>query len=331
MSAQEPFRLEEATIDELHEAIKAGKTTCVAVVQHYIDRVRAYNGVASLLVTEDGAPVAAATGAVRARAPLRFPTETVKASDDLPRSRQVSGPAARIRPHGADRLRPFGAAAIRDDRRQAQCRPAQCARHPQHPRRAFGDLPRRVRPAPLRGAAAARRAAGLRAFSQTPRCARTRRRARRDLRAQSRSRQDADVRRRLLVQGPVRHQGHAHDRRRRRGLRHRFPGARPCAGRAIAQQGRDHFRQGGLHRIQRPRRRSRRPAHSPKRCCRRCSAISAAAGAATRPTPTTRRAPPRWGRARARASRSAPISSWRASARRPAPRPAAPPTTMRWP
>ena len=38
-----------------------------------------------------------------------------------------------------------------------------------------------------------------------------------------------------------------------------FPGARPHAGRAAAQQGRDHLRQGGEHRIQRPRRRSRRP------------------------------------------------------------------------
>ena len=50
-----PFRLEEATIDELHRAIRAGQTTCVAVVEHYIARARAYNGVASLLVTEDGA------------------------------------------------------------------------------------------------------------------------------------------------------------------------------------------------------------------------------------------------------------------------------------
>ena len=46
----EPFRLEEATIGELHAAIKAGRTTCVAVVQHYIDRVRAY-----VLRTERGA------------------------------------------------------------------------------------------------------------------------------------------------------------------------------------------------------------------------------------------------------------------------------------
>jgi len=84
VSGEKPFRLEEATIDELHEAIKAGQTTRVAVVQHYIERARAYNGVASVLVTENGAPVREVTGAVRATAPLRFPTKTVKASAILP-------------------------------------------------------------------------------------------------------------------------------------------------------------------------------------------------------------------------------------------------------
>ena len=88
----EPFRLDEATIEELHAAIQAGRTTCVAVVQRYIERVRAYNGVASLLVTEDGAPVPEATGAVRARTPLRFPTETVKASAVLPDLDKYKGP-----------------------------------------------------------------------------------------------------------------------------------------------------------------------------------------------------------------------------------------------
>src|ERR1700758_1545804 len=87
-----PFRLEEATIDELHEAIRAGRTTCVAVVQHYIDRARAYNGVASVLVTEDGTPVSRAAGAVRAMAQLRFPTETVKASAILPDLDRYRGP-----------------------------------------------------------------------------------------------------------------------------------------------------------------------------------------------------------------------------------------------
>ena len=61
------LRLEEATIDDLHAAIRAGEISCVQVVQHYLDRARAYNGVASVLVTEDGMPVDKATGVVRAR------------------------------------------------------------------------------------------------------------------------------------------------------------------------------------------------------------------------------------------------------------------------
>lgn len=80
----QPFCLDDATIEGLHAAIRSGRTTCVAVVQHYLDRVRAYNGVASVLVTEHGAPIPEATGAVRAGAALRFPAETVKASTVLP-------------------------------------------------------------------------------------------------------------------------------------------------------------------------------------------------------------------------------------------------------
>src|SRR5215470_3430749 len=71
------FCFEEVMIDDLHAAIRAGEITCVQVVQHYLDRARAYNGVASVLVTEDGMPVSQARGAVRAGAPLVFPTETV--------------------------------------------------------------------------------------------------------------------------------------------------------------------------------------------------------------------------------------------------------------
>ena len=87
-----PFRLEEATIDELHQAIKSGEATCVSIVQHYLARVRAYNGVASMLVTEDGAPVPEATGAIRGMAPIRFPTQTVKASEILPDLDKYKGP-----------------------------------------------------------------------------------------------------------------------------------------------------------------------------------------------------------------------------------------------
>ena len=82
--ADNPFRLEEATIDDLHRAIRAGRTTCVAVVEHYLARVRAYNGVASLLVTEDGASVPAVAGTIRGGAPLRFPTATVPAASVFP-------------------------------------------------------------------------------------------------------------------------------------------------------------------------------------------------------------------------------------------------------
>ncbi len=105
MSDDKPFRLEEATINELHEAIKAGRATCVAVVRRYIERVRAYNGVCSALVTEDGAPVPAATGAVRAREKLRFPTETIKASTIFPDVDKYKGPPlefGRMEPTASD-------------------------------------------------------------------------------------------------------------------------------------------------------------------------------------------------------------------------------------
>src|SRR5271166_6234616 len=79
-----PFCLEEATIDELHRAISNGEVTCVDVVKRYIARARAFNGVCSMLVTQDGASVPPAQGAVRAGAPLQFPAATVKASSILP-------------------------------------------------------------------------------------------------------------------------------------------------------------------------------------------------------------------------------------------------------
>jgi amidase len=91
-TSRKRFQLEEATIDELHEAIRAGEATCVSVVQHYLARVRAYNGPASLLVTEDGAEIPEATGTVRAGAALRFPTRTVKISDVLPDFDKYKGP-----------------------------------------------------------------------------------------------------------------------------------------------------------------------------------------------------------------------------------------------
>ncbi len=103
--APEPFRLEEATIDDLHAAIRAGRTTCVDVVKHYLARVRAFNGVASLLVTADGAPVEPASGTVRGGAPLAFPTETVRASSFIPDLDKYKGPPlehGRMEPTASD-------------------------------------------------------------------------------------------------------------------------------------------------------------------------------------------------------------------------------------
>ena len=86
------FRLEEASIAGLHAAIQAGEITCVEVVQRYLARARAYNGVASRLVTADGRPVAPATGAVRAGAPLVFPTATIAAATIFPGLDTYKGP-----------------------------------------------------------------------------------------------------------------------------------------------------------------------------------------------------------------------------------------------
>ncbi|MCC6533430.1 MAG: amidase [Burkholderiales bacterium] len=102
---REPFQLEEATIEQLHRAIGSGEITCVEIVRRYLARARAYNGVPSLLVTEDGNPVPPALGAVRAGAPMRFPVETVKAATLLPDlDRYVGAPLefGRMEPTASD-------------------------------------------------------------------------------------------------------------------------------------------------------------------------------------------------------------------------------------
>src|SRR3981081_4281101 len=87
-----PFRLEEATIDGLHAAIKSGETTVKATVEHYIARARAFNGPASMLVTEGGRGGPEAVAPVGAHNPLRFPTKRVKASMVLPDMDKYKGP-----------------------------------------------------------------------------------------------------------------------------------------------------------------------------------------------------------------------------------------------
>lgn len=89
--ASAKFTLAEATIDDIHNAIKSGEITCQGLVQAYFNRVKAYNGVCTAPVTRDGGIIPAATGTVRGGAPLRFPTQTVAAATVLPDFNQYTG------------------------------------------------------------------------------------------------------------------------------------------------------------------------------------------------------------------------------------------------
>ncbi len=83
-SRPDRFRLEEATIEGIHRAIGDGEISCRGLVQAYVDRARAYNGACTQLVTLDGAPIAPASGPVRAGSTVGFPTSTVPVSSILP-------------------------------------------------------------------------------------------------------------------------------------------------------------------------------------------------------------------------------------------------------
>src|SRR5438105_8125787 len=99
------FHLQEATIDDVHQAIREGQITCRGLVQLYINRAKAYNGVADELVTRDGAPIPPAPGVVRLGSPLKFPTATVAISSLLPDFDQYAGPPiefGRMEPTASD-------------------------------------------------------------------------------------------------------------------------------------------------------------------------------------------------------------------------------------
>ena len=198
--AQQPFVLEEASIESIHNAIKSGQTTCSEVVQGYVARARAYNGTCSALVTADGAPIPAAHGAVRAGAPIAFPTKTVAISDDLARLRQVQRRRAGLGPHGADRVGSERDAAIRHGRRHSERGPGERARDAEYPRRTLRHLQRRVRRASVDRPAPGRRAGRVRGIPQAARRARNGRRARREVRQEPRLRSDAAVLRRDVLQ-----------------------------------------------------------------------------------------------------------------------------------
>lgn len=85
------FHLEEATIDDIHTAIKSGEITCKGLVQSYMARAKAYNGACTNLVTADGKSIPLSKGTVRGGAPIAFPTKTTAASTFLPNLKDYAG------------------------------------------------------------------------------------------------------------------------------------------------------------------------------------------------------------------------------------------------
>ena len=67
------FEVVEASISDFHRALKEGRTTVTKVVNAYLDRVKAYNGVSRMLVSENGEEVAEVPGVMRGGVALRFP------------------------------------------------------------------------------------------------------------------------------------------------------------------------------------------------------------------------------------------------------------------
>lgn len=99
------FQLIEATIDDIHSAIRSEQITCEGLVRAYLARTAAYNGACTQLVTEDGAPVEPATGAKRAGVAVEFPTSTVPISEMLPDLDRYTGPPidlGRMEPTASD-------------------------------------------------------------------------------------------------------------------------------------------------------------------------------------------------------------------------------------
>lgn len=85
------FQIEEATIADTHAAIQAGEVTCKQIVESYIARTKAYNGMCTALVTKDGAPIAPVTGRTIGGSPLKYPTKTVAITQVLPDFDQYKG------------------------------------------------------------------------------------------------------------------------------------------------------------------------------------------------------------------------------------------------
>lgn len=95
-SGEHAFEIVEATIDDIHAAIQSGDLSCEDVVKSYLARIAAYNGPCTQLVSQDGADIAKATGAIRGGAAIEFPTTTVAISEMLPDLDKYTGPPIEV-------------------------------------------------------------------------------------------------------------------------------------------------------------------------------------------------------------------------------------------
>jgi Asp-tRNA(Asn)/Glu-tRNA(Gln) amidotransferase A subunit family amidase len=91
LSSRRDFELVEASIADVHRAIRTRQVTCADVVRGYLKRAQAYNGTCTKLVTAEGAPVAPATGWTRAGTQVTYPTETLPISAVLPDFERYTG------------------------------------------------------------------------------------------------------------------------------------------------------------------------------------------------------------------------------------------------
>jgi amidase len=91
--AHAEFKLQDATIDSIHAGIRSGEVSCTQIVEAYVARAKAYNGVCSMPVTADGKKLSGKfPGAMRAGAPLKFPADTIDVKKHIPGFDNYKGP-----------------------------------------------------------------------------------------------------------------------------------------------------------------------------------------------------------------------------------------------
>ncbi|WP_428384753.1 amidase family protein [Nevskia ramosa] len=84
LAADKAFHLQETSIEQIHAGIRSGEVSCKQIVEAYVARSKAYNGVCTALVTADGAKAKSVLGTIRGGAAIKFPTKTVAFSSLVP-------------------------------------------------------------------------------------------------------------------------------------------------------------------------------------------------------------------------------------------------------